>query len=271
VSQATQADVGRRALEELRRDGITLFRFDELLDEGLWSDVLADAEPFVRDSEQRAAALGAQPEGKEGVIFRRWFDRKADDVPEFSLDSPSLRVAASEELLGIVNTYQGAETQLYYVDNWFTPPYPEADARVASQRWHRDPEDEHVVKLFVYLSDVGDEAGPFEYVRSSTTGGRYGDLWRWGAAKDRWYPPTDELEAAVEPEDRLVMRGPAGSVVLADTGGFHRGGFAKSQARILCVATYLQPGLKGKYGDPRLRVTGDSADLSSAQRRALGL
>ena len=59
-------------------------------------------------------------------------------------------------------------------------PYPNAKKRVASQRWHRDPDDDHIVKMFIYLSDVAEEAGPFEYVRDSAAGGRYGDLFRGG-------------------------------------------------------------------------------------------
>jgi hypothetical protein len=158
---------------------------------------------------------------------------------------------------------------LFYVDNWYTVPYPNAGERVASQRWHRDPEDEHVVKLFVYLSDVDDGAGPFEYVRGSATGGRYGDLWPW--QRQGLTAISDELEDAVAPEDVLTMRGPAGTIVLCDTGGFHRGGFARTAPRILSVATYLTPGLKGKWGRRRFDVDFEGREdaLSEAARTAL--
>jgi hypothetical protein len=261
--------VQQGVLDDLHRDGISSFGFDELFGNGLWSDMLADSRPFVLESEEKARALGEKPAGKGEVIFRRFFDRGADELPSLAVDSPWLRLVASDELLGIVNTYQGAQARLFYVDNWFTPPYPNAKKRVASQKWHRDPEDEHVVKLFVYLSDVDEEAGPFEYVRSSTTGGRYGELWRWG--KDgEFYPPKGELEAAVAPEDQLLMKGSAGTVVLADTGGFHRGGFAKTKPRVLSVATYLQPPMRDGR-KPRFSVTGDGDALSVDARFALGL
>jgi hypothetical protein len=259
--------VQRHALDSLREDGIALIRFDELFDDDLWQEALADIAPFVQESQQAAASLGDRPLGKEEVIFRRFFDKAANSQPVLSVGSPWMRIAASDELLGIVNAYRGKPMRLFYVDNWFTPAYPNAEERVASQQWHRDPEHEHVVKLFVYLSDVDDGAGPFEYVRSSTTGGRYGDLWRWGGGDD--YPPAGELEAAVTGEDHLVMRGPAGSVVLCDTGGFHRGGFASTKPRILSAATYLQPGLKGKYAKARFKVDYDGREVAlSPQVRA---
>jgi hypothetical protein len=260
----------RRALEALRTDGIAVLAFDDLFEAGLLSQLQDDIVRFIGRSEEKARGLGDRPASKGAVIFRRFFMKSSGTVPEFGLDSPSLRIAASDELLGIVNAYLGSRTRLYYLDNWFTPAYPGASGRIASQRWHRDPEDEHVVKLFVYLSDVGEDAGPFEYVRSSTGGGKYGELWRWGQ-DDRWYPPPEELEAAVDPEDRLVLVGPAGTIVLADTAGFHRGGFARNVPRVMCVATYLQPDADGKYADPRLSVSADGRELSPAVRAALGL
>lgn len=248
-------EVQQRAVSALRDEGIATLRFDELFDGGLWDEALRDIEPFVRESEETARRAGDSPAGKEEVILRRFFDKAAEKQgvkPTLAVSSPWLRIAASDALLGIVNAYREVETMLFYVDNWYTVPYANAGERVASQRWHRDPEDEHVVKLFLYLSDVHDGAGPFEYVRGSATGGRYGYLWPW--QRQGLTAISDELDGAVAPDDMLTMRGPAGTIVLCDTGGFHRGGFARATPRILSVATYLPPGLKGKWGRRRFDV-----------------
>jgi hypothetical protein len=261
-------DVQQRALDELRRDGIAVVSFEELFGAQLWRDAVADIEPFIRETEAAAREFGDRPRGKEEVIVRRFLDKAAadGDKPRFALDSPWLRAAASDQLLGIVNAYRGRPTRLFYLDNWYTVPYPGINTRVASQRWHRDPEDEHVVKVFTYFSEVDDEAGPFQYIRSSTAGGRYGDLWPWGVG-DHWYPPPDELEQAIADEDRLTMTGPAGTVILCDTGGFHRGGFARTKPRILSVSTYF-----GKKGKRRFETDfqGAEATLSPQARAALG-
>ena len=45
--------------------------------------------------------------------------------------------------------------------------------RVSSQRWHRDYNDERLVKVFIYLTDVDEDTGPLEYVPGSTLGGEY--------------------------------------------------------------------------------------------------
>jgi hypothetical protein len=267
-------DVQREAVDALRADGIAAVRFADLFGEKLWNDALADIEPFVRETEKASRELGNRPAGKEEVIVRRFFDKASDtsgkgaeSMPRFSFDSPWLQIAAAEPLLDIVNNYLRCPTRLVYLDNWFTVPYPVASSRVASQQWHRDPSDAHVVKVFVYLSDVDEGAGPFEYVRSSSSGGRYGDLWPW--SEGYRYPPPGELEAAIAPEDRLTMTGPAGTIVVCDTGGFHRGGFAKSAPRILSVSTYLREGRKKYKRRFRVDFEGKDETLPPQVRAAL--
>ena len=52
---------------------------------------------------------------------------------------------------------------------------------MASQEWHRDPEDQHVVKVFLYFSDVDEDAGPLRVrAAAAPSGVEYGDLWPWG-------------------------------------------------------------------------------------------
>jgi len=261
-------------VDALRSDGIAIVRFVDLFGEELWQDACADIEPFIEETQEATRGAADRPAGKEEVIVRRFFDKAAkngdakDSKPRFSIDSPWLRIAASEFLLDVVNSYRERLTRLFYLDNWFTVPYPGADQRVASQRWHRDPEDEHIVKVFVYFSDVDEAAGPFEYVRGSTEGGRYGDLWAWGDGHR--YPPPDELESAVAPEDRVTVTGPAGTIILCDTGGFHRGGFARENPRILAIQTYLRQ--DRKEGKRRFTVdfAGREETLSPQVRAALG-
>ena len=89
------------------------------------------------------------------------------DGSQIASDSPWLRFATSERLLGVVNSYRGVYTKLVGLDNMYTVPFPDSGKRIASQRWHRDPEDQHVVKCILYFSDVDEDAGPFEYIPGS--------------------------------------------------------------------------------------------------------
>jgi hypothetical protein len=235
----------QRIVNSLREEGIAVSHYDDLFDEPHFSELEADIASFVHESREKASKAGLAPKKKDEFIVRRFLSR-GEDVPKtrFSLDNLWLRIGASEKVLGIVNSYRGEASRMYYVDNWFTIPYSGADKRIASQRWHRDPEEEHVVKVFLYLSEVDTEAGPFEYVSGSFSGGRYGEFWPWGSGTR--HPPEDELYEVVTPEDRLTLTGPPGTMVFCDTGGFHRGGLALTKPRILATWSYLSRAGNGR-------------------------
>ena len=150
--------------------------------------------------DDRVAAFG------KAFLVRRYRVKKGEDRPTFGLENPWVSMGASPEFLGIVNAYRSEPMRLHDVDNWYTVPDAEA-ARSASQRWHRDGWENHIVKVFTYFNEVDEEAGPFEYVLGSAAGGRYGSLWPW--EDKEVYPPQDELEAAVDPADcRSLTGGP---------------------------------------------------------------
>ncbi len=266
-------DVQRAAVEALRADGIAVLDIRGLLGHELWDEALADVEPFVRETEDATRNAADRPGGKDELIVRRFLTRvgtrvdgKKPEKPRFSIRAPWLRIAVAQPLIDVVNSYRGQLTRLYEVDEWFTVPYPGSSERIASQQWHRDPEDTHVVKVFVYFTDVDEEAGPFEYVRGSAAGGRYEQLWPW--AEGHRYVAAEELEPAVSAEDRVAVTGPAGTMLLADTGGFHRGGFARTRARVLSTSTYLAPDVRKR----RFKVdyTGQQSSLPPQVEFALG-
>jgi hypothetical protein len=235
------SETQQQLLDHLRRDGIAIVPFDELFnDDRLWARLEADIGDFAGRSAERVPELLARDDDK-AYIARRFVARRAGDAKppkwKFALTDPWLTLGLSNEILGMVNAYRGEQTHLIDLDNWYTIPDPSADERIESQRWHRDPWDNHIVKVFIYFSDVDEQAGPFEYVRGSAAGGRYGDLWPW--VPEGVYPPDDEFEAAIPAEDRLTVTGPAGTVIVCDTSGFHRGGAASAKPRVLSYHTYV--------------------------------
>jgi hypothetical protein len=233
----------QRVLAELRTRGIAVVSFDDLFgDDRLWSDLQADMDAFVRRAIEEVPHDLTRPRKKEDFLVRRFRagrDNPALDPAVLATDGPWLRFALDAPLLDVVNSYRGILTKLVDYDQWYTVPFPESYERVKSQQWHRDPEDLNVVKVFLYFSDVDTESGPFEYVPGSTAGGPYADLFPWGEG-DAWYPPVDELERLVPESDRMLVTAPAGTVVICDTSGFHRGGYAR-KPRVLSTHTYVSP------------------------------
>jgi phytanoyl-CoA dioxygenase PhyH len=260
-----------RVLRELRSTGISLVAFDELVaDPALWRELQAEIDVFVADAEDQIAA--GRKGGKKKFLIRRYERGKTKLPLEPSVlpsDGPWLRYAAGDALLGVVNAYRGAMTKLVDFDLWYTLPIVEGHDRVDSQQWHRDPEDQHVVKVFLYFSDVGEDAGPFEYIPESAEGGKYGHLWPWGRGSPR-YPPSEELEKAIPSSERIAATGPAGTLVICDTSGFHRGGYARSKPRILSTQTYINRKITAERPDRRkFQVDWREHELSEQARFAL--
>ena len=167
--------VQQRVLGELSSTGISIVPFAELVDDDdLWSQLKADMDEFVAGAEDELEHGGGAKRKKDFLI--RKYPRGKKKLPKeeaiLPSDGPWLRYAAGDALLGIVNSYRGAQVKLVDFDQWYTVPVGDDAERVASQEWHRDPEDQHVVKVFLYFSEVDEDAGPFEYVPGSMIGGR---------------------------------------------------------------------------------------------------
>jgi hypothetical protein len=103
-------------------------------------------------------------------------------------------------------------------------------------------------------------------VKGSPSGGRWGHLWPWGDAKAK--PTEEEMARAAPAEDRVTLTGPAGTLIFCDTGGFHRGGFAKTTPRVLTIWSYVSPAAaKGHRFEVDLE--GREAELTPEARAAL--
>ena len=262
--------VQERAVEDLRRDGVALVRFDDLfVDPARWPELAGDIASFVEETERELPSLSRDDRiaafGKSFLVRRFRAKKERRTV---GLDDPWLRLGSSDEFLGIVTTYRNSQMRLHEFDNWYTVPDPDVPDRVASQHWHRDGWEDHIVKVFTYFNDVDQEAGPFEYIKGSAAGGKYSSLWPW--QDKEVYPPPVEFEAAIDPQDIVSLTGPPGTIVFCDTSGFHRGGFARTRPRILSFHTYLSD--EGQQRHKRkFNVDwpdGDSG-LSAASRYAL--
>lgn len=143
-------------------------------------------------------------------------------------------------MLDIVNTYLGMWSKLTHADQWYSPPLGKDADRVGSMRWHRDYNDQHLVKVFVYLCDVDEHAGPLEYVPGSAREGPYVDAWPWKPLSEV-YPTQEELERRIPGSAVRTLVGPEATMIFCNTSGFHRGGHVTDKPRKLWVFHYVSP------------------------------
>ncbi len=237
----------RKALEDLRRDGIATFHIHDLSGgRDLFDRICGEERARVEEHSGKIAAQrkvlesGRQEEFKDFLVIYLPTDGK------LSYHRASTQLALHKELLGVINAYMGMYAELRGLEFWYTLAWPHQRA-TASQLWHRDFEDMDLIKVFLYLSDVDGESGPFSFVR----GTHRGHL-RWrdpqSVVPSGTIRADDERMAAMVPPRRwFVGTGQAGTMIMAATKGYHKGGFAITRDRRLVKMTYLSHSCKEDY------------------------
>jgi len=261
-------EVQQGVLERLRSEGYASLPFSELVaDREVWRELEADAAEFVGATE---AGLANEREGGESQLRRRagkeFVVRKYSWGIPLALDDPWLRLGINARLLDLANAYLEMWAKLEYVDLWYTPPAG-ADERRSSQRWHRDFNDRHLLKAFIYLVDVDAETGPFEYVPRSAPGGELDALWPWRPLGEN-YPPEDEFADRTDGRS-VTFTAPKGTIIFCNTSGFHRGGFVTRKPRALATLTWDSPASLKALSERNYVYTPNGSTLSEAQRYAL--
>jgi hypothetical protein len=259
-------DVQQRILADVQANGFSVVRFDELFaDEGHWAELEAMRDRFVAETEADLAKGGENVRvraGKEFVV------RLHSYGVELGLDDPWFRAAASHRLLDIANTYLEMWSKLEYVDVWYSVPQAPDAKRISSQRWHRDYNDQHLLKVFLYLVDVDEQMGPFQYVPDSQPGGAYADAWPWSPLGDN-YPTEEELEALVPSSAIRAFTAPKSTLIFCNTAGFHRGGFSTTSPRVLATATYSSPASLASLTTRSYDLDGQLEELDAPTRFAV--
>ena len=259
-------DVQRRIVSEVEAEGFSTVPFDDLFPgEELWQEIEAQRNSFVRATETDLAAGGDQVrvrEGKEFVV------RLHSYGVEIGPDDPWFRAASSRRMLDIANTYVRMWSKLEYLDVWYSVPQPASAERVSSQRWHRDYNDKHLLKAFLYLVDVDDSMGPFQYIPGSQPGGRYADAWGWKPLGQN-YPTEEELESRIPASAVRAFTAPKATLIFCNTAGFHRGGFSTTAPRVLATVTYSSPASLASLTERSFGYTGSLDELDAPTRFAL--
>jgi phytanoyl-CoA dioxygenase PhyH len=238
------ADTAQRELvETLWRDGYVVTRFEELFGE----------RALFEDSAEHARRLYREPPGVYGAADRSkssYLTKLA--AGSFDARHPFVRIALHPAVLNVANGYLRLRSTLRALELWHTRPTP--GAPVHTQLWHRDADDVMNVKLFVYFTPVTRSAGPLTYApRTHPRGDR-----RVAPEHDAHHRSTDEQMAKVVPRGEWrILEGQPGTVVFADTCGFHRQLKPESEERVKLVGHYVS----GRpYVPPALELEGVDAD-----------
>lgn len=215
---------GERIVRDLKENGIAVSHLKELFPEMSLLASLREETARLKDK--------AAPKTYKAFLRQLW-----DEPPEAKARDPFVRLALDKRILDIVNGYLEMHSYLYYLTLNQTVPVPPAAEAVQSQRWHRDPEDKKLCKIFVYLNDVDEAAGPFIYVRGTQFGGKWGHIYPQNPPRGV-YLREEEVKRAIPENEIFTAAGRAGTVIFCDTAGIHKGGYATAKERFMFTAGY---------------------------------
>lgn len=226
-----------RVLSDLNRDGIAVSSIDALLgSDPFYPGLLRCVEELQRTKSGEIESARASASDETAIGKKTFLLEYLGQNPTLDPESAYARIAVNTPLLQIANAYLGMHTRLRYYNVWHT--FATQSKPRESQLWHRDREDLYILKVFIYLKDVDLGAGPFTYAPGTHGKGttrHEPEYFLEGKVKR-----TDDSQmAAVVPKDRWkIATGRAGTIVFADTHGYHRGGLARTSDRVMYTCMY---------------------------------
>ncbi len=272
--RSTLSSLQERIAGQLAANGIALTSLTELIPENshLFKQLLAETEARKKNRPPVIGSSMNQGPKQKGFDkdFMAYFWGGGGTTPVLEIESAFIQFVLDERVLGIGGAYFGVAPRLHGFSLQSTIVVPPGTTPYLSQRWHRDPDDKKIMKVFIYLSDVHDEgAGPFMYVRGSQLGGRWRNLFPQRPPVGR-YPDPGAVEKMVPVEDRMICLGKAGTVIFCDTSGLHRGGYSTNKTRTMfasgfATAASIQP------RNYRLNPMENLTDMAPLTRYALSL
>jgi hypothetical protein len=226
-----------RVLDDLNRSGIAITSVDALLGQSAcYAELAAAVERLQHDRAAEIAEARSRARDDASVGKKTFLMEYLGRNPVLDPGSVYARFTLEHPVLDIANAYLGMYSRMRYYNVWHT--FASSAKARESQLWHRDREDLYIVKVFLYLGDVDAGAGPFTYAPGTHRKGpnrREPEFFLEGRVKRT----DDEQMAAVVPRSEWVSAvGRKGSIVFADTNGYHRGGLARESDRLMYTCMY---------------------------------
>ena len=160
----------------------------------------------------------------------------------------AMDLANHPRLLALVGGWMQAKPTALVSAWWSSAAGGEAEQ---AEFFHRDKDDWRFIKLFVYLTDVTDDTGPHVYIPTSH---RHRGL----AFRQQRRYSDEEVAAVFDPAATVVLTGRAGTAVLENTFGLHKGLPVKSGVRLMFQVTYSLFPLKYAPANPEV----DASELA---------
>ena len=178
--------------------------------------------------EQRPCFDAWQPDRGHFRIEDAPEDANTFHIAEVESIRETVEMANDPRILSTVSAYFGCRPTIDDILAWWSLPGRAAPRH--EQFFHRDRDSIRFLKLFIHLTDVGDDDGPHVFVRQS-----HRDRVLAGGSLRK----SDADVANAVPDANVIrFTGPAGTTFLEDTSGLHKGALPTTGRRLILQVRY---------------------------------
>jgi hypothetical protein len=254
---------GRRILYDLNRDGIAKTSVSRLLeDTSSYDELVSTVERIEIDLSEDLDAARAQVDNSGEVGSKTFMLELLGRYPTLDPQCVFARFALQPAILQIANAYFGMYTRLRYYNVWHT--IASGSPARESQLWHRDREDYLILKMFLYLSDVDEGAGPFTYAKGTHPKGNRRQEAEYFLEGNVKRSTDEQMSAAAAPASWIKGIGPKGTIIFADTRGYHKGGLARERDRLMYTCMFTSQASQSQEFLRRTTTTPSPSDRKIA-------
>jgi Phytanoyl-CoA dioxygenase (PhyH). len=149
------------------------------------------------------------------------------------------KIANDKRLYTLVSLFLNAPAHLYSIHAWWQYPLDHQHKPSNAQLWHRDRDDFNLIKLFLYCTDVDDEAGPHAFIPGSHDPEVLPNLFTESInnttinGSKHTFLSDKDIDNLGFRGTKKVWLGKAGTCFLEDTKGLHRAYPPKNKPRLI--------------------------------------
>lgn len=283
------SSLGLRIVSDLKANGVAFAKMSDFFDEAFFDVIKNCFDAYLQEFNRQNFNIKSS-HGKASYLdtIHKSHTFIPNDPVSSYLSAPAFADIAAH-YLQMVPRFVGSSF-------WHTRIITDNQDRIYSQQWHRDYNDRSLVKIFLYVTDVGPKEGYFEYLAGSHSRGdrALGQIFdRIGSDGYRAYPQTEKIEkfikkiptvdlnaltnrqktgsSAIWHRQPTVIRciAPKATLIFADTFGLHRGGYVEAGYRDMIMTTYST---NFNVHKPHFTVTQDFAkSLSPFMQMSFGI
>lgn len=222
--------------QRLNRDGIVI------LEEKLPAEIISRFLDYTSSSEASLRLLDYQVKARQEESKHEVFDPMNIKAVRYEYNMLDLceqsfvQEILSQSFFNSISTlYLNTNPVLDIVQCWWHTNFGGVPDENAAQKYHFDMDRLKWLKVFIYLTDVGPSNGPHCFIRGSHKAGKI--PWK---ILSRGYQRIEDSEVLsfFPVTDALEIHGEAGTIILEDTRGLHKGLHVSGKPRLMFELQY---------------------------------